>query len=520
MPRIVLLLVYCGFALAVFAQSQMQLLTSIDSPFESDTDLWGGKVKGNGDINGDGYNDIVLSGHTIGSETGRRDVYIYLGGSTLSTDPDYIIPDPSYPGPYHRFGTTIAYNGDLNGDGFCDLVISETGYGLNQWGRVLVYYGGPIFDIIPDMIFDGLEYGIISWYLKFGDNIDISGDFNGDGYNDLVVSSLHWNMDQYGQVNIFYGGPDFDTVCDWFFHGEMGESFGISLSVGDLNGDGFSDLVTSSLNIDQVDAQCLKIFFGGVVFDNIYDAAYGEFDTYFILRLIMGDFNNDSFDDLAYFEGNEFCICWGSDTADLEFELWHTTPPTNIVSTYYARFNNSSYLCYGVPQLEIFNFFRWDNDDGLVLDYIINDDYNPNASTQLSYFLGDVNGDGNGEILLSNSSSSPVVFKVFTTEYNGNSTDDNVITCPVQLFAYPNPFSQELSLSYELKEPSLIKLYVYNIKGQLVAELEDGHKSAGKTSVIWNGKDKSGRMLPSGIYIVQLKAATSIVSYKKVTLCY
>jgi len=263
MPKLVLLLVYCGFALAVFAQSQMQLLTSIDSLFESDTDLWGGKVKGNGDINGDGYNDIVLSGHTIGSETGRRDVYIYLGGSTLSTDPDYIIPDPSYPGPYHRFGTTIAYNGDLNGDGFCDLVISETGYGLNQWGRVLVYYGGPNFDIIPYMIFDGSEYGIISWYLRFGDNIDISGDFNGDGYNDLVVSSLHWNMYQYGQVNIFYGGPDFDTVCDWFFHGEMGESFGISLSVGDLNGDGFSDLVTSSLNIDQVDAQCLKVFFGG-----------------------------------------------------------------------------------------------------------------------------------------------------------------------------------------------------------------------------------------------------------------
>jgi hypothetical protein len=519
MPKIVLLWFFCGLALAVFAQSQMQLLTSIDSPFESDTDLWGGKVKGNGDINGDGYNDIVLSGHTIGSEMGRRDVYIYLGGSTLSTDPDYIIPDPAYPGPYHQFGRTIAYNGDLNGDGYCDLVISETGYGVDQWGRVLVYYGGPNFDIIPDMIFDGLEYGIIPWYLEFGDNIDISGDFNGDGYNDLVVSSLHWNMYQYGQVNIFYGGPDFDTVCDWFHHGEMGESYGISLSVGDLNGDGFSDLVTSSLNIDQVDAQCLKVFFGGSVFDNICDATYGEFDTYFILRLIMGDFNNDSFDDLAFFEGNGFYICWGSDTVDLEFELWHT-PPTNILSIYCARFNDGNYLCYGVPQLEIFNFFRWDNADGLVLDYIINEVYNPNTSTQLSYFLGDVNGDGHGEILLSNSSGSPVVFKVFTTEYNGNSTDDNVITCPVQLFACPNPFGQSLSLTYELKEPGMIGLSVFNFKGQLVAKIDDGQRGAGQYSVNWNGKDNMGGKLPSGVYLIKLRLGERIITCKKVTLCY
>ena len=518
--KTVIFMVICSFAGSVFSQTPMQLLASIDSPFESDTTTWRVSITGNGDINGDGYNDIVLAGQPLGSGNGRRDVYIYLGGINVSTTPDYIIPDASNPGPYHRFGSAIAYDADINGDGYCDLVVSETGYGDDEWGRVLVYFGGPDFDVIPDMIFDGFDYGIITWGLHFGNIIDISGDFNGDGCNDLVISSEHWNLYHYGQVNIFYGGQNLDIVCDWFFYGAISERFGATVSVGDLNGDGFSDLVSVSLNLDQVNSQCLKIFYGSPDFDNTCDTIYGEFSAYYILILIIEDFNNDSFADLAYYRGDAFYICWGSDNVEMQFDLWHSPPPTNLRSIYSARFNNNKYLCYGTPQLETFSFFRWDSADGCLLDYVINENYNPNAAIQLSYYLGDVNGDGHCEILLSNRINDPLVFKVFTTEYDSNTADDYIVPEPGQLFTYPNPFSQELALSYELKEPGLIKLYVYNIKGQLVAELEDGHKSAGKTSVIWNGKDKSGRMLPSGVYIVQLKAATSLVSYKKVTLCY
>ena len=84
-------LIAVGVALG---QTPMQLLHTIESPFESDLGSWGGSVKGNGDINGDGYNDIIIAGHPIGSALGRRDVYIYLGGETLSNTPDYIITDP------------------------------------------------------------------------------------------------------------------------------------------------------------------------------------------------------------------------------------------------------------------------------------------------------------------------------------------------------------------------------------------------------------------------------------------
>lgn len=521
MLKIFIFLVFCSLAGSVFSQSPMQLLVSIESPFVSDTNSWGGDIKGDGDINGDGYNDIVLAGQPLGSGNGRRDVYIYLGGSTVSTDPDYIIPDPSYPGPYHAFGSAISYNGDLNGDGYCDLVISEPHYGYDNWGRVLVYFGGPSFDTIPDVIFDGLEYGIISFGLNFGANIDASGDFNGDGYCDLVISSKHANLYHYGQVNIFFGGPDLDTTCDWFYYGDMSEDFGISLTVGDLNGDGFSDLVACSLNSTQVNNQGIMVFFGGADFDNICDASYGEFDTDGILTLLMEtDFNNDSYHDLAIFHGNEFDICWGSAVVELEFELWHTTLPTNIRSIYIARFEDSSYLCYGTPQLETYNFYRWDIAEGMVLDYAINENYNPYAATQQSYYLGDVNGDGHNEILLSNRTSSPILFKVFSTENNSNSIDDNVITSPLQLSAYPNPFTQSLSLTYNLKEPGMIGLSVYNVKGQLVASISDDYRGVGHYKEIWDGKDSLGRKLPSGIYLVKLSISDKYILCKKVTLCY
>ncbi|HOQ83447.1 MAG TPA: FG-GAP-like repeat-containing protein [Candidatus Syntrophosphaera thermopropionivorans] len=531
MQKIIIILVFCSFAGTLFSQSPMQLLVSIESPFATDLHNLSLAIiiKGNGDINGDGYNDIVLAGQPLGSENGRREVYIYLGRSTLNTEPDYIIPDPSEPdaaGPNNYFGSAIAYNGDLNGDGYCDLVISDYLYGWYGWGRVYVYFGGPDFNTTPDLILDGLDYGsqteVIG--LNFGNNTDISGDFNGDGFNDLVVSSEHGNLCHYGQVDIFFGGPDLDTTCDWFYYGDMCEQFGYVLSVGDLNGDGYSDLVVCSVNYLQVDNQEIKLFFGGAYFNNVCDAIFGGFYTnYVFIRPLMDtDFNNDSYDDLVIYQAdeNEFKICWGSADVELDFEIWHTPPPTNIRSPYTARFDDSRYLCYGTPQLETFNFYRWDNEAGFALDYIINENYNPTAGSQQSYYLGDVNGDGHSEILLSDCSSSPFQFKVFTTKDESNSTDDNILTSPLQLSVYPNPFTQSLSLTYNLKEPGMIELSVYNVKGQLVANISSDYRRIGQHNEIWDGRDSLGRKLPSGVYLVKLSVCDKYIICKKVTLCY
>ena len=70
---------------------------------------------------------------------------------------------------------------------------------------------------------------------------------------------------------------------------------------------------------------------------------------------------------------------------------------------------------------------------------------------------------------------------------------------------YPNPFNPETTISFNISEPSIINLKIYNVNGQLIRTLVEGHKSAGFHTVKWNGKDALNKQIPSGIYFYQLK---------------
>ena len=90
------------------------------------------------------------------------------------------------------------------------------------------------------------------------------------------------------------------------------------------------------------------------------------------------------------------------------------------------------------------------------------------------------------------------------------SNDDNIISLYL-LKAYPNPFNpgssrSPMTFSYTLEAASEVNLAVYNIKGQKVAELADGEKTAGTYNISWNGENNSGTALPAGVYFYQLKS--------------
>jgi hypothetical protein len=83
---------------------------------------------------------------------------------------------------------------------------------------------------------------------------------------------------------------------------------------------------------------------------------------------------------------------------------------------------------------------------------------------------------------------------------------------------YPNPFNPETKISYDLPESADVRLSVYNILGQEIALLIDEEQAAGFYTKLWNGRDKAGHPVSSGIYFYRLQAGSNSASRKMVLL--
>lgn len=101
---------------------------------------------------------------------------------------------------------------------------------------------------------------------------------------------------------------------------------------------------------------------------------------------------------------------------------------------------------------------------------------------------------------------------------SGVANDDNDITPSNQsgfgLRNYPNPFNPETIISFNNPKSSKVNLSIYNIKGQLVKTLLDDEVRAGTQSLVWKGKDSSGKSVASGIYFTKIKTETSTQTKK------
>lgn len=82
---------------------------------------------------------------------------------------------------------------------------------------------------------------------------------------------------------------------------------------------------------------------------------------------------------------------------------------------------------------------------------------------------------------------------------------------------YPNPFNPETTIEYAVQQSSRVELKIYNNLGQLVKTLVDNYKTTGEYSVVWDGKDSFGQVVPSGNYFYQMKMG-EFMSTKKMIL--
>ena len=211
---------------------------------DQDYDNFGADIASAGDVNGDGYADVLIGAELYdGPFDGSGRVWLYLGSPTgLSTTHAWTRSG----GQAEMFGSSVAAAGDVNRDGYGDVVIGAYNYLLNIYtsvGKAYVFLGGPGgLAATPNWTAVGTQQ-----IGMFGQTAVSAGDVNGDGYSDVVVGEPEYDGGQQdeGRVHLFLGGPaGVSPTASWIVEGNAGlMGFGRALAAGDLNGDGYSDLI-------------------------------------------------------------------------------------------------------------------------------------------------------------------------------------------------------------------------------------------------------------------------------------
>ncbi|TGL59065.1 hypothetical protein EHQ58_09110 [Leptospira ognonensis] len=205
----------------------------------------------NRDINGDGYSDLVIGSGLHTSDTGRVYIFHSTGGSGITaTNVSSATTTITGQAVVNRFGYSISM-GDINGDGYSDIAVGA--YRTSSYtGQIYIFYSSGTSGITvtgassADKIISGEATNN-----NFGYSIFIS-DLNSDGYSDVVVGARNHSSSA-GRVYIFNSaGSSGVTISSYSsasitISGESGSGmFGYALTSGDINGDGYIDLVVSA----------------------------------------------------------------------------------------------------------------------------------------------------------------------------------------------------------------------------------------------------------------------------------
>ncbi len=226
---------------------------------ENAEDRFGYKVSGAGDVNGDGFDDVLIGSLGFdGALTNIGKAYLYYGSATgLSPTPAWTATGTL---AYDYFGQCLAGVGNLNGDKYDDVAIGAYGLDAGQTdeGKVFVYYGSETgLSEDPDWTAESNQAN--AW---FGYYINGIGDVNDDGCDDLLVSAPKYDLDttDEGAVFAWYGAegglgdPGTPANADWKAESNQASvSFGSTLGTpGDVNGDGHDDVIVGTYNYDYV----------------------------------------------------------------------------------------------------------------------------------------------------------------------------------------------------------------------------------------------------------------------------
>jgi len=264
---------------------------------------FGWAVASAGDVNNDGYDDVIVGAVYFAGQYGGA--FVYLGSASgLATSPVWYAQGDQ---DGCRFGISVASAGDVNNDGYDEVIVGARFYisDNGKEGRAYLYMGsasGPsaFADWIGEANQTSAEYGY---------RVAAAGDVNNDTYDDVMVSARFFDDPEYGEGKVFlyYGSAGgLNTSPGWTADGDQADAeFGKSISsAGDVNNDGFADIIIGSIHYSNPEVAEGRAFVyhgsaGGPSLNPDWTAESNQTNAYFGAAVASaGDVNGDGFDDV------------------------------------------------------------------------------------------------------------------------------------------------------------------------------------------------------------------------------
>ena len=475
--------------------------------------FFGRSITGVGDQNGDGFDDVLIANNF------EKKAFLYLGGSPMDT-----LPARVFQRGETGFASEVANLGDVNMDGKTEFAILS--------GPGIYIYRGASLDTVPMLKLPGPFAHVAGM-----------GDVNGDGFADVLASDPAWNTSR-GRTWIFFGGNPMNTIPDWSADGDSTlRWFGYSIAGnGDLNHDGFKDFAIAEFNDQAVEAPArIKIYFGG-----------SEIDTIPVLLLdgrilhglnphacIVADINGDHYDELAApsLADTGAFVFFGRDTLknvpDLILQGSGVSSPLNLRIASVGDVNGD-----GNNDILTGNQSAW-NGLGEVLLYLGKPQMTgkPDFVTRGYYgawegagqevaWCGDVNHDGLNDIMFSAYAPDFLTQNGKVEIFAGNRglivsadllTDQENVPAGFSLEPnFPNPFNPSTQITYALAQGGEVSLDVFDVIGRKIATLVNGFQGPGVRSATWNAASTA-----SGVYFARMTVVDGAgrLLFSKVTKC-
>jgi hypothetical protein len=599
--------VYLGFAGGISAFPDWLYVSSSANAF------FGAAVASAGDVNGDGYGDVVVGApfHSTGSVVNEGAVYVFHGSPTgveavpafMGTfgvdfsglgwavgcagdvngdgysdvivgapEVDYNGTDSGYAGVYHgsptgigpfahwvrsgvsafdRFGASVGTAGDVNGDGYSDVIIGADGWSdqESKEGGAFVYYGSAT----------GLNqtYG---WSGRgeqedahFGASVATAGDVNGDGYSDIIVGAPYkWNtvsQPDEGMAFVYYGSPTGpSTTPDWEGDGDQAESwYGWSVaSAGDVNGDGYSDVIVGAMRHDlgEVDEGVTFMYRGSAAGLSLGQDVSSRLDSdkadsqFGFSVACAGDLNGDGFSDVIVGapgfanptaeEGKVFVhLGGGGDGQHGRVQQRHPgdklpIAPLGPSESDYSVFVSAISRSPGgraKVRLEVEAKALGEAFDGQgTFVSRAKDSGAPGGGVEIGEHVNDLEPDRLYRWRARILSNSPLFPRSkwfhmsgnapgemdFRTTRTGVSVESLAPERALQLRApVPNPFRNATRLAFVLPRGGTVRLSVHDVAGREVARPAEGEFAAGPHEVAWDGRSHGAAALPAGLYFAR-----------------